>query len=400
MTSLQTQATYPVGTNANDVVVTQVSTPEEKKQFIMFQYEVYKNDPSFVPPLLMDREDFLNPKKNPFFSHSPVQLFLARRGGVVVGRIAAIENTRYNEFQGTKIGWFGLYEAIDDMAVSKALLDAASQWVKARGMTEFLGPANFSSNQDWGALVEGFDAPPVLMMTYNPRYYLTQYEAYGLKKVKDLWAWKVDINKPLPEKVARIAEKVREREDIKVRQANMKDWANEVKRIKDIYNSAWEKNWGFVPMTDAEFDHLAKDLKLILLPEFTLLAEVNGEAVAFCITLPDANFAFKAANGRLTTFGVPIGLVKLLWTMRKIKSGRLAIMGIKPGYRKRGIDSVLFKDTFAAGKKAGWTGGEISWTLEDNDMVNRPIQVFGAERYKTYRVYGMPLEASAAALPN
>jgi hypothetical protein len=187
---------------------------------------------------------------------------------------------------------------------------------------------------------------------------------------------------------------VRKREGLKVRQANMKDWDREVRRIKDIYNSAWEKNWGFVPMTDREFDHLAKDLKMILIPEMTLIAEVNGEAVAFAITLPDANQAIKEAKGKLTTFGLPIGLAKMLLKMKKIKAGRLAILGIKPGFRKRGLDSVLMNDTFVAGSKLGWTGGEISWTLEDNFLVNRMIEVMGGKQYKTYRVYGKQLAAA------
>jgi GNAT superfamily N-acetyltransferase len=371
-----------------DVVVTAVNTPAEKKEFIALQYELYKNDPNFVPPLLMERNDFLNEKKNPWFEFGRAQLFLARRHGKVVGRISASEDPRYNDFHGTQIGWFGLFECIDDQAVANALLDTAERWVKARGLKQFLWPCSFSSNQDWGTLIEGFDQPPVLMTPYNARYYPKLFEAWGLSKAKDLWAWQIDIQKDVPEKVARIAEKVRKREEIIVRQANMKDWDAEVRRIKNIYNDAWEKNWGFVPMTEREFDHLAKDLKQILIPELCLIAEVNYEAVGFAITLPDANIALKATgNGRLTTFGLPIGLAKLLLASKKIKSGRLAILGIKAGYRKRGLDSVLFLDTFNNCRKQGWWGGEISWTLEDNDMVNRAIEIFGCKRYKTYRVY-------------
>ncbi len=281
----------------------------------------------------------------------------ARRHGKIVGRISASEDPRYNEFHGVKVGWFGLFECIDDQAVATALLDTAQQWVKERNLTEFMGPSSFSSNADWSTLIEGFDKPAVLMMPYNPPYYPKLFEAWGLTKAKDLFAWEIDINKELPEKVSRIAEKIRAREGIVVRQANLKDWDNEVKRIKDIYNAAWEKNWGFVPMTDHEFDHLAKDLKQVLMPELCLIAEINHEPVAFAITLPDANIAIKAANGRLTTFGLPIGLAKLLLASRKIKSGRLAILGIKQSFRKRGLDSVLFKDTFNNCRKQGWWGG-------------------------------------------
>jgi GNAT superfamily N-acetyltransferase len=389
--AVETSNTQSAAVAAPDVVVTPVRTPAEKKEFILFQYEVYGSDPHFVPPLLMDREDFLNPKKNPWFENGVTELFLARRGGKVVGRIAGVDDVRYNEFHGGKVGWFGLFECIDDLGVAKALFDAAEGWVKGRGLTEMYGPASFSSNNEWGFLAEGFDSAPVVMMPYNPKYYLKLTEACGYGKAKDLWAWWLDCAKPMPEKVARVAEKIRQREGIVVRQANMKDWDNEVARLKGIYNAAWEKNWGFVPMTDHEFDHLAKDLKLILIPELTLIAEVKGEPVAFCLTLPDANQAIRLANGRLTTFGLPIGLAKMLLGLRKIRTGRLAILGIKAGYRKRGLDAVMMLDTFNVAKKRGWSGGEIGWTLEDNDMVNRAIEVFGGVKYKTYRVFSKAL---------
>lgn len=374
------------------VTVTRVETAADRKAFIMMQYDLYKGDPHFVAPLVMDRENVLNPKKNPWFEFGRAELFLAKGpDGKVLGRITASEDPRYNEFHGVKVGWFGFFECVDDVNVAKALFEAAEAWVKARGLTEMLGPANFSSNSEWGFLAEGFDSSPVLMMPYNPPYYLKLAEAAGYAKAKDLWAWRLDISGEIPEKIARVAEKMRAREGIVVRQANMKDWDNEVRIIKDIYNAAWEKNWGFVPMTDAEFDHLAKDLKMILVPELTMIAEVEGKPVAFSITLPDANQAIKLAKGKLTTFGMPIGLLKMLLGLKRIKSGRLAILGIKQGFRRRGIDSILFLDTFNVGKKLGWWGGEISWTLEDNDMVNRAIEVFGATKYKTYRVMGKPL---------
>jgi hypothetical protein len=394
---IETQAqTGSVAPAVSDVVVTPVKTAAERKEFILFQFEIYKNDPNWVPPLLMERNDFLNPKKNPWFEFGKAELFLARRHGKIVGRISASEDPRYNEFHGVKVGWFGLFECIDDAEVARALLSTAEKWVKDRGLAEMMGPASFSSNADWSTLIEGFDSAPVLMTAYNPQYYPKLFDAYGLAKAKDLWAWQIDIQKAVPEKVARIAEKIRQREGIVVRQANMKDWNNEVKRIKDIYNAAWEKNWGFVPMTDNEFDHLAKDLKQILVPELSLIAEIKGEPVAFAITLPDANIAIKAAKGRLTTFGLPIGLVKLLLATKKIKSGRLAILGIKQGFRRRGLDSVLFLDTFNNSRKQGWWGGEISWTLEDNDLVNRAIEIFGCKKYKTYRVYKKDLGAAPA----
>lgn len=372
----------------NDVQVTPANSPADRKAFILFQYELYKDLPHFVPPLVMDRQDVLNPKKNPWFEFGTAQLYLARRNGNIVGRIAAVDDPRYNEFHGTKAGWFGFFECIDDVAVAKALLTTAEAWVTARGLSDCLGPASFSSNGEWAFLAEGFDQDPAIMMPYNPKYYLSLVEACGYTKVKDLWAWELKTDQPAPEKVVRIAEKIKKREGIVMRPAVMKDWDAEVRRIKEIYNAAWEKNWGFTPMTDREFDLLGKELKLVLKPELVLFAEVEGKPVAFCITVPDANVAIKKANGKLTTFGMPIGLAKMLLSLKKINRGRLIALGIRPEYRKRGIDSLLVLETYNVAKQLGWEGGEIGWTLEDNHMVNRVIEVFGAKRSKTYRVYG------------
>lgn len=393
----QTPTAKELTASAPDVLVTPVRTAEEKKQFIAYQYDMYKGHPTFVPPLLMEREDFLNPDKNPWFDHGRVEYFLARRHGKIVGRVAASEDPRYNEFHGTRTGAFGLFECIDDKSVAKALLDAATHWVKARGLTHVMGPVSFSSNQEFGLLVDGFDKSPYVMMPYNHSYYPQLIESCGFAKAKDLWGWEIDIRKPVPEKVERVAEKIRAREGITVRTGNMKDFANEVRLIKEIYNQAWEKNWGFVPMTEREFDQMAKDLKLVVEPSMVLFAYVKGEAlpVAFALTLPDINVALKAANGRLTRFGfLPIGLSKLLWAKSRIKSGRLMVLGTRPGFRKRGLDSILMLDTVNNARKLGWWGGEVSWTLEDNDMVNRAIELFGCKKYKTYRVYEKPTGAT------
>ncbi|NTX57494.1 N-acetyltransferase [Myxococcus sp. CA039A] len=339
----------------------------------------------------MERKDFLDPKKNPFFEYGEVELFLARRGQEVVGRIAAIRNPRHQEIHGTKEGFFGLFECVNDAGVARLLLDAAGAWLKQRGLDAMLGPANFSSNQDWGLLIEGHDSPPAVMMPYNPPYYASLIEACGLVKAKDLFAYELSSSAEPPEKVVRIAEKMRQREGITVRAVNLKDFANEVERIRDIYNSAWEKNWGFVPFTDREFDHLAKDMKTIVRPELVLIAEVKGEPVAFSMTLPDANHALKAANGRLTTFGLPIGLVKLALASRSIRRLRLITLGIKEGYRRRGLDAILYLDTLRTAHRLGYSGGEISWTLEDNHLVNRAIESMGGQRSKAYRIYQRPL---------
>ncbi|NOK20245.1 N-acetyltransferase [Corallococcus carmarthensis] len=380
----------PTPTMPSDVQVTPVRGAADRTAFIRLPYSLYRDDPNWVPPLEMERRDFLDPKKNPFFDYAEVELFLARRGQDVVGRVAAIKNPRHMEFHGTKEGFFGLFECVNDAGVARALLDAASAWLKARGIDTVLGPANFSSNQDWGLLVEGYESPPALMMPFNPAYYAGLLEACGFTKAKDLWAWELSSSTPPPEKVARIAEKIRKREGVTVRAVNLKDFPAEVARIKEIYNAAWEKNWGFIPFTDREFDHMAKEMKAIVRPELVLIAEVKGEPVAFSMTLPDANPAFKAANGRLTTFGLPMGLLKLVLASRKLKRLRLLTLGIKEGYRRRGLDAILYLDTLRTAKELGYTGGEISWTLEDNHLVNRAIESMGGQRSKTYRVFQRP----------
>jgi len=246
---------------------------------------------------------------------------------------------------------------------------------------------NSSTSQECSVLVRGFEASPAVLMAYNPRYYPALYEASGLTKAKDLWAFDMSSAQPPPERVVRVAEKIRQREGVLVRPVRMNDFAAEVQRVKDIYNSAWEKNWGFVPMTEAEFDHMAKEMKPLVVPELLLIAEVKGEPVAFSMTIPDANFALKAAGGRLTRFGLPIGLLRLVLAARRIRRLRLITLGIKEGFRRRGLDAILYLDTLTAARRLGYSGGEISWTLEDNDLVNRAIESMGGARSKTYRIY-------------
>jgi len=372
---------------SSDVTITPVQSAQDREAFIRFPYTLYAGDPNWVPPLEMERRDFLDPKKNPWFEFGSVELFLARRNGKVVGRIAAVNDPHWNDYYKTKLGFFGMFESIDDVSVAGGLFDAAASWVKAQGFAEMMGPFNFSTNYECAVLVEGFEAPPAVMMTYNPRYYDALYTACGFAKAKDLWAYDLSSSVPPPEKVVRVAEKIRQREGLVIRPIRMDDFANEVRRVKEIYNAAWEDNWGFVPMTDHEFDHIAKEMKAILRPELVLIAEVKGDPVAFSMTLPDANYALKAAGGRLTKWGLPIGLIKLLLASRRIRRLRLITLGIKEGFRKRGIDAVLYLETITTAKRLGYSGGEISWTLEDNHLVNRAIEMMGGKKTKTYRIY-------------
>lgn len=373
------------------VVVQPVRSDAEKMEFIRFAYAIYAGDPNWVAPLEMERREFLDPKKNPWFEHGEAQLYLARRGGQIVGRIAAIRDPRYNQFHGTKWGWFGLFECINDQAIANQLLDAAAEWNRARGFDRMLGPANFTSNHDWGCLIHGFDMPPAMMMPYNPPYYAELIAGYGMTKAKDLFAWELSGHAPIPEKVIRIAEKVRQREGVTVRPIDLKDFDNEVKRVKEVYNAAWVANWGFVPFTDAEFEKLAREMKQVVMPELVLLAEIKGEPVGFAMTLPDANQALKAAGGRLTRFGLPIGLVKLLLASRRINRVRQVTLGIKPGYQRRGLDALLYLDSIRAAKAKGFMHGEAGWTLEDNHLINRAIEMLGGKQSKTFRIFERPL---------
>lgn len=370
------------------VEIVRVASKADRETFIRFQWKVYGTDSAWVPPLLMERRDFLNPKKNPFFQHADVELFLAKKDGRVVGRIAAVEDRNYNKFQDTKQAYWGMFEAFDDRSsggeVTRALFEQVKAFARARGLTSMLGPMNLSTNGDCGLLLDAFDLPPFVLMTYNPAYYVDLVETVaGQKKAKDLIAWKIDVTKPVPERVAKLAEKFRKREGLVVRPIDLKNLEAEVERLKRIYNDAWETNWGFVPMTDAEFHHMAKDMKQIAVPELVLIAEIAGDPVAFALTLPDINRALAKVNGRL----FPTGFIKLLWHMRKVRACRLTGLGIRKGFRKRGIDAVLYCDTQRNAQQLGYVDGEVSWTLEDNDLINRPIEMMGATRYKTYRIY-------------
>ncbi len=376
------QADFPLPYQT-DVAKDPVRTDAERDQFVKFQWEIYKDDPHWVPPLYMERRDFIDRSRHPFLHHGTVEFFLARRYGQVVGRIAAIDDPRYNEFHGTKTGHFGLFECIDDAEVAQALLKVAGDWLRGRGLTLMDGPIDYSSNYQIGLLVDAFDHDPYVMMPYNPRYYQALLEGAGLRKSKDLWAFSLDLSVEPDAKVARVADKIRMKHGIVVRPVDMKDFPGEVARLKKVYNAAWEKNWGFVPFTDEEFAHLANDMKAVVKPELLLLAEVKGEPVAFAMTLPDANQVLKRVGGRL----FPTGLFKAVYYGNKINRARLITLGIVEGYRRRGLDAILTLETLRAGRRLGYKTGEISWTLEDNHLVNRAIESFGGVRSKTYRVY-------------
>ncbi|GAB4329512.1 MAG: GNAT family N-acetyltransferase [Candidatus Zixiibacteriota bacterium] len=319
-----------------------------------------------------------------------MELFLAWRDNQPVGRITAHIYHAHNRIHNEKTGFFGFFESIEDFSVAEALWRSAADWLRERGMDRMRGPANFSTNHEVAFLVDGFDSPPVIMMTYNPPYYPAFAERFGFQKAKDLYAYFTDDSNPTPERVTRLIDRIRERTRATIRPINMSQFAKEVERVKAIYDKAWLPNWGFVPMTDAEFEHSAKDMKMLVDPELVLFAEVDGQPVGFALALPDINQVLIRLNGRL----FPFGLIKLLWltkVRRSIDMARILLMGILPEYQKRGIDYLLNHELFVRGVARGYRRGELSWILEDNEMMNRLSESLGHRRYKTYRMYDYPL---------
>ena len=354
--------------------------------------ELYPNE-QWVPPLLMDRREFLDPRKNPFFAHAEVALWLARVGGRDVGRIAAVKDRAWLAHHGDNTGYFGMFEAPDDPAVAGALFDAARGWLSARGLGHMIGPLDLSTNYVCGVLLDAFEREPCINMPYNPPWYDALISSQGLSKAKDLVQWGIDLSTPIPPRVVRIAEKIRRRENVRVRAMSFDDWDAEVARAFSVYNDAWDKNWGFVPVSEAEFKNIAKDLKLVLHPSHPLIAEVDGEPVAFALIIMNLNPMLKRLDGKLLSFGA----LRMFWDLKvreKVDSGRLILMGIREGYRRRGLDSVLFLEMVERCRALGWWGGEIGWTLEDNHLVNRAIANFGCEPVSHYRIYGQDLAAA------
>lgn len=376
-----------------DIRILPVNTPKERNRFIRSWWHIYANDPYWVPPLISEREAFLDPARNPFYQHADVALFMAERAGQPVGTIAAFINHRHNEFHQEKTGFFGFFETVPDYQVAEALLSTARDWVKARGMERLRGPANFSTNEECGLLVDGFDSPPVILMTYNPRYYVDFIERFGMVKAMDIWAYHMDVsmlgpNREFPPRLEKLAQRVKERGHVIVRKVNFKRFNEEVARIKVVYNSAWSRNWGFVPMTDAEIDHLAEGLRQIVDPDLVFIAEVKGQPAGFSLTLPDMHqVLYHIRDGRL----FPTGWLKFLWYRRKINRIRIFALGMLEPYRGTGGDILLYYETAKAALAKGYTQAEMGWILECNDLMNRVVVNLGGKRYKTYRFYEMPV---------
>ena len=367
-----------------NIEIKTVQTKKELNAFIKLPWKVYKNDPHWVPPLILDMKKILNKKKNPFFNHSDAELFLAQKDGEVVGRVAAIINNNHNNTHNEKTGFFGFFECLNKPEAAKELLNSAEAWVKEKGMTSFRGPTNFSTNDTCGFLTEGFDLSPAIMMTYNPKYYLNFIKESGLNKVKSFYAYYLHHNTPMPERFINFAKKTLQDKSLRFRNINMKDFKNEVEIIQQIYNDAWENNWGFVPMEKAEFTHMAKDLKPVVDPDIIFIAEVDGEPAGFSLALPDYNQILKNINGRL----LPFGIFKLLLNKKKITAVRVITLGVRHKFqKKRGLAPAFYYETYMRGINKGYSSGEFSWILEDNVLMNRALEGIGAKVYKKYAMY-------------
>ena len=369
------------------IEISQVSSRRDRNAFIKFQWRIYTNDSAWVPPLIIERKAFLNRKRHPFYKHGDAALFLARRDGEIVGRIMASDDPNYNALHQSNVGCFGLFESIDDRDVATALFHAAAGWLRKKGRTEIMGPIDYSTNYVCGLLIDGYQFAPTILTAHNPPYYRVLIEGCGFAKEKDWYAWWFADPAKAAARLRPLAERFRKRWPVTIRAGNLKNIRAESRRLRQIYNQAWEKNWGFVPFTEAEFEFMTHELKQLVIPEFTLIAEVGDEPVGFILCVPDINVALRHINGRLATFGLPIGLVKLLYYKSRTRTARLIALGVIEKYRRSGIAEMLvLRIVEDAMIKRGFTG-ELSLTLEDNVMINRFVEAIGAERYKTYRIF-------------
>ena len=368
----------------SNVTIKKVSTKSELNQFIKFPWKIYKDDNYWVPPLLMEQKTLLSKQKNPFFKFATTEYFLAHQKNELVGRIAVVKNDLHLKYHSDDTGQFGFFECIDDQEVANALFDAAKNWMKEKGLKNMNGPANPSSNDIYGMLVEGFDDSPRLLMPYNPEYYINLCENYGMKKAKDLFAWKIENEKLMEsEKLRRGQELVRKRYNLKISQLDMKNFQDDLEKFKYVYNKAWAPNWGFVPLTEEQIDAMAKDMKPLAEPSLVLFGEIEGKLIGAALVMLDYNFIFKSMNGRL----LPFNFIKLFTQKKKIKWARILTLGIIPEYQKKGLDTIFYWEIVNRAAEIGIRLGEASWVLEDNDMMNRGLELMNSHRYKRYRIW-------------
>ncbi len=370
-----------------DIYLGEVKNKQDLMAFIRFPWEIYKGDRYWVPPLIKDLLSKFSPD-HPFRSHSEMILLMADKGGRTLGRMAGIIDHHYVKFHQENVGFFGFFESIADPEVAERLLSKVVQWLKEHEMGKMIGPMNPSTNDECGLLVEGFDASPCLMMPYNPRYYPSLLEGFGLKKAMDLYAYWLDQSFFLDDRLVRITGRVtRKAPQFWVRPINLRRLDEELRIIQEIYNDAWSKNWGFVPLTDEELNDLAKNLKPLVVPDIVLITYWGEEPVGFSVSLPDYNQVLKHLNGKV---GI-LGALKFLYFSKKIHSIRVMLLGVKQAFQKKGVESILYLETFKRGIKKGLYQAECSWILENNALMQHGLEGMGGKRYKTYRIYELSI---------
>lgn len=374
-------------TSHAEIEIIPVHSKKDYKDFIGLPYRLYKDDPHWIAPLYVERAEVLNPKKNPYYEHALVQLFLAKRKGKVVGRISAQIDFEYEKLYKSRLGQFGFFECENNAEISNALFESAENFLKENGAHRIQGPYNFSINEECGLLIDGFQEALMTLMPYNPPYYAELIEKRGYKKVKDLYAWKYLIGE-VSKEALEVSEQLKHYPGLQVRSINMNDLENDLQKIIEILNSAWSENWGFVPFTPSEIHKMAKDFKLIAKEDGVIIAEIEGNPIAMCVTLPNLYEAIHDLKGRL----FPFGFLKLLWRTKKMhyQSGRLLLLGVKKEFRSSvlgGLSILLYAEIHKRALAGGMKWGELSWTLEDNKSVNTGIEFMGGKRYKTYRLF-------------
>jgi GNAT superfamily N-acetyltransferase len=381
---------------AVSVEIRHVTTRRDLNTFVHLPWAIYRNHPLWVPPLKFDVRNRLDRAKNPFFEHAEAEYFLAFRDGDPVGRITAHYDRNFNRFQHNEWGMFGWFEARDDPLVAGALLDAAEEWLRDRKRDRMVGPLSFSTNdQDAGLLVDGFDREPLILNQWTQPYYPALLEGAGLTKAMDLYMWElwVDDRASVHPAIGRMAEEVKTKHGIDVRGMRKRDLRAEVDRFLEVYNEAWERNWGFVPLTDEEVRHYAKELKPILDENWAFIAEKDGETVGAALTLPDYNQVLKHLNGRL----LPIGWAKALYWRRKINRVRVFALGVKAKHQHTGVAAALYRRHFDAAEVTPQKWGEMGWILETNTSMNRAMEGMGGKVVRRFRVYEKELEVPAEA---
>lgn len=370
---------------ASDLAVTRVASRADFSEFVRLPFRLYAADPNWVAPLLRDHHRELDRQRNPFFDHAEAAYFVARRAELTVGRISAHVDLRYNDFHHPDAtGFWGFFECEDDEDAARALFDEAAAWLRARGCTSMLGPASFTLNDVAGLLVDGYDSPPMILMAYNPPYYRRLVERAGFEKAQDLWAYRLDASAEVPEDIRAFARGAGD-QGFTFRSMRRRDYRAEVERFAEVYNHAWERNWGFVPLTDREIRDHARRLRPIVDPALVVIAERDGSVAGAGLTLPDVNEELVRHRGRLG----PLGAARLMYRLRthRWSACRVFALGVKREHRETGVGAHLYIDTMEAARRRGFHWGEMSWILESNDAMNAGVRHMGGEVYKTYRMY-------------